>query len=314
MIFLRELTEASFLMGPFVDSTDGVTAKTALTMNQNVIRLSKNGGSFAGKNASDSAVHQEGGYYSFNLSVTDLNTVGNLRVAAVTTATLPVWMEVMVIASPVYDSLILGSDRLQVDVEEIGADMITSTVIAANAIGASQIATDAITAAKIAADAIGASELAADAVDEIVQAVWNEATAGNVTAGTFGAQLKTVLDTIAGYLDTEIAAIKAKTDQLTFTVANQVDATAIQLATQAKADVNAEVVDTLNVDTYSELTSLAGASPTIKQMMMFLYMIARNKVTTTSSQQKVYRDDASTVLGTWAVSDDGTTFTKGEVA
>ena len=33
-------------------------------------------------------------------------------------------------------------------------------------------------------------------------------------------------DAIAGYLDTEVAAIKAKTDQLTFTVANQVDANA----------------------------------------------------------------------------------------
>lgn len=35
------------------------------------------------------------------------------------------------------------------------------------------------------------------------------------------------LTTIAGYIDTEVAAIKAKTDQLTFTVANQVDSNAL---------------------------------------------------------------------------------------
>lgn len=41
---------------------------------------------------------------------------------------------------------------------------------------------------------------------------------------TYGlSAIKTLSDAIAGYLDTEIAAIKAKTDQLVFTVANQVD-------------------------------------------------------------------------------------------
>lgn len=35
----------------------------------------------------------------------------------------------------------------------------------------------------------------------------------------------TALATVAGYIDTEVAAIKAKTDQLTFTVANKVDST-----------------------------------------------------------------------------------------
>jgi hypothetical protein len=44
----------------------------------------------------------------------------------------------------------------------------------------------------------------------IADAVWDEATAGHVTAGSFG-QLD---QDIAGYLDTEIAAIKAKTDNL----------------------------------------------------------------------------------------------------
>lgn len=91
---------------------------------------------------------------------------------------------------------------------------IVSGAFAAGAIGASALATDTITAAKI----------ATDAGTEIASAVWDLATTGHTTASTFGAQLKTLLDTIASYLDTEIAAIKAKTDSLTFTVANQLDA------------------------------------------------------------------------------------------
>jgi hypothetical protein len=57
-------------------------------------------------------------------------------------------------------------------------------------------------------------------IEAIVAAVWDEPTAGNVTAGTFGAQLKTVLDAV----DAKADAVKAKTDSLAFTVAGQVDA------------------------------------------------------------------------------------------
>lgn len=47
----------------------------------------------------------------------------------------------------------------------------------------------------------------------------------SVVAGLIGG-LDTKLDTIDNFIDTEVSAIKAKTDQLTFTVTNQVDATA----------------------------------------------------------------------------------------
>lgn len=79
----------------------------------------------------------------------------------------------------------------------IAADAITAAKIAdgaidaatftAGAINAAAIATDAITAGKIAADAIGASELATDAVAEIAAAIWDLATSGHTTSGTFGA-------------------------------------------------------------------------------------------------------------------------------
>lgn len=91
------------------------------------------------------------------------------------------------------------------------------------------VATGGIMAASIAADAIGASELAADAVTEIAAGVWaaaartltantnlNDLSAAGVRAaiGLASANLDTQLTAIDDFLDTEIAAIKAKTDNL----------------------------------------------------------------------------------------------------
>lgn len=59
---------------------------------------------------------------------------------------------------------------------------------------------------------------------EVADAVWDESTTSHTSSGTFGEQLKTDVDAILAALDTEIAAIKAKTDSLTFTVSGQVDA------------------------------------------------------------------------------------------
>lgn len=63
-------------------------------------------------------------------------------------------------------------------------------------------------------------------VAAIADGVWDEATTGHTTSGTFGEQLKLDVDAALAAVDTEIAAIKAKTDSLTFTVAGQVDANA----------------------------------------------------------------------------------------
>lgn len=85
---------------------------------------------------------------------------------------------------------------------EVNTTHAAGTAWNSGAIGAATLATDTITAAKIAADAIGASELAADAVAEIQS--------GLATAAA--------LSTVAGYIDTEVASIKAVTDKLDTTL------------------------------------------------------------------------------------------------
>jgi hypothetical protein len=60
------------------------------------------------------------------------------------------------------------------------------------------LAANVITNSAIAADAIGASELAASAVDEIVDAMWDEARAGHTTVGTFGEGVASVQGDVIG--------------------------------------------------------------------------------------------------------------------
>jgi hypothetical protein len=78
------------------------------------------------------------------------------------------------------------------------------------------------------------------------------------------------------------------------------------------AQVNAQMLDVLSVDTFAELTAPPAATSSLKDKITWLFMYARNKVTQTATQRKVYRDDTTTVAGTSVTSDNGTTFTKGE--
>lgn len=160
MQILEQSQQATIRIGPFLDEDDGKTVETGLTISQADIRLSKNGGDFAQSNDSGGAAHDENGWYYLNLNETDTGTIGRLIVAVHESGALPVWQEYMVLPNNVYDSLIGGTDKLQVHADEMTAGLITATVIATGAIDADAIAGDAITDAKIATGAITNAELA----------------------------------------------------------------------------------------------------------------------------------------------------------
>lgn len=107
----------------------------------------------------------------------------------------------------------------------IASDAITAAKIADGAIDAATFAAGAITATVIATDAIDGDAIAATAVTEIQSGLSTLDAAGVRSAvGLASANLDTQLTAIDDYLDTEVAAIKAKTDSLTFTVAGKIDA------------------------------------------------------------------------------------------
>lgn len=335
----------------------------------------------------------------------------------------------------VVNSMAAGS----VTAAAIATGAIDADAIADNAIDAGAIATGAITSAKFAAGAIDAAAIAAGAIDAdalasdagtelgtavwataartltssldptaatIADAVWDEARAGHVGAGSFGegvvvnnmaagsvtaaaiatnaidadaiatdavTELQSGLATaasvatVAGYLDTEVAAIlaavdtevtaiKTKTDYLpsatagaaggvfiagsnaattvdftgnlsgsvgsvtgavgsvTGNVGGNVTGSVGSLAAQAKTDVNTEVVDALSVDTYGEPSSVPAATSSVKDKIGWMFMLSRNKRMTTASADKVRNDADSSDVGTATLTEDGSTFTRGEYA
>jgi hypothetical protein len=92
-----------------------------------------------------------------------------------------------------------GVAVLPVQIPLVAFDSQTATVsVGSGGITTSSFAAGAINAAAIAADAIGASELATDAVAEIADAIWDEARAGHVSAGSFGEGIASVQGNVTG--------------------------------------------------------------------------------------------------------------------
>ena len=79
-----------------------------------------------------------------------------------------------------------------------------------------------------------------------------------------------------------------------------------------ETQVNAQVLDVLNTDVFGELSAPPAASSALAAKLTWLFMWARNKATATAADRKLYADDGSTVVSTETITDDGTTFTKGE--
>jgi hypothetical protein len=75
-----------------------------------------------------------------------------------------------------------------------------------------------------------------------------------------------------------------------------------------------QVVDTILDQTNAELSSVPNSAGTLRQMIQFLFTYFRNKKTVTASTETLFKEDASTSLGTATLDDNGTTYTRGEMS
>jgi len=114
---LKQSTAATVKVGPFVDSTDGDTAETGLTITQAEVRLAKNGGNIAQKNEATSLTHDEAGLYDCPLDATDTNTLGLLTLFIHESGALYVRHDFMILPANVYDSW-FSTDKLDVSLVE----------------------------------------------------------------------------------------------------------------------------------------------------------------------------------------------------
>jgi hypothetical protein len=120
MRLLKQTTASTQLLGPFLDSTDGVTSETALTITQSDVLLWKEGGTtLAQKNEATSATHRSNGLYTCPVNTTDTNTLGTLVVSVSESGALPIRQDYQVVPANIYDSLVLGTDLVEVDLSQI---------------------------------------------------------------------------------------------------------------------------------------------------------------------------------------------------
>jgi len=126
-MWLKQSTVVTIKFGPGLDKTDGVTPETGLaTAMDNAttgIRVSKNGGNMADRNSATAPTHDEVGYYNVELSTTDTNTLGVLRIMFNgDTVNIPIWQDFMVLEASAYDALFAaaGTGHIECDAVQVG--------------------------------------------------------------------------------------------------------------------------------------------------------------------------------------------------
>jgi hypothetical protein len=120
-IYLKQSTDSQEIpLGYFVDSTDGDTEETGLTIINTDIKIWKNGATTLANKHSGGALHISNGIYYATLDATDTDTLGSMVIFVHVTGALTVRVEAVVLAANIFDSLIGNSDRLQIDCRELG--------------------------------------------------------------------------------------------------------------------------------------------------------------------------------------------------
>lgn len=149
---LRQSTATAVIVGPFLDDGDGKTPEEALTIASidadlykfsNTHPLTATSITLTASGGSNDCAHVDNGYYSLELTATDVGTLGRMRLTMNIAGAIPVWEEFAVIPANVWDSR-YSSDKLQVHVDEMTAGIITNTVLATDAIGADELSAAAL--------------------------------------------------------------------------------------------------------------------------------------------------------------------------
>lgn len=95
---------------------------------------------------------------------------------------------------------------------------------------------------------------------------------------------------------------------------NNVIPTVTDVTTKTGYSLSSAGVDAILDDApAAELAAIPTTTSSLRQMVQFVFQYFRNKRTVTASTETLFKEDASTSLGTSTLTDDGTTFTHGEI-
>lgn len=300
--YLRQSTASQArAIGPFLDDTDFKTAETALTIANTDVKLRANGTTLSNKN-SGGGTHQVNGLYSLTFDATDTANVGELYFSVVVAGALPVFGTYVVLEEAVYDALFAAS-AAGFGTAQTG-DAFARLGAPAGASVSADIAAVKTETASIQADTNDIqTRLPAALVSGRMDSSIGAVAAGAIAAASFAAGAFDAVWTVAARIltaGTNIVLAKGTG----ITGFNDLSA----------AQVNAEVLDVLTVDTFTQPAQGAPpATTTILNMLRYQYKAWRNRLTQTATTYSLFADDQVTVDHKATISNDGVTFQKGQV-
>lgn len=208
MILLRQSTASQeVLLGPFLSDSDGKTAQTGLSIAATDIKLFVAGATSEASKNSGGATHIAAGRYYCVLDATDTATAGSGEINVVMSGALPVRRAFTVLPALVYDSLIAGSDNLQVDAVQLGGTNQTARDIGASVIAAS-------VTGNVGGDVVGSVASVSGAVGSVTGNVGGNVTgsvgsvAGNVGGNVTGS-VASVVGNVGGNVVGSVASVTA---------------------------------------------------------------------------------------------------------
>ncbi len=195
---------------------------------------------------------------------------------------------------------VLTSSRVDVSVGSMATDVITSTALAADAVAEIQSGLSTLTAGAVNAEC--ADALADVGLTTTVTARLDVTVSSRLATASYTTPPTAAV--VASQVRTELTTELARIDVATSTRGT---------STVTTAQVNAEVLDVLSVDTFAEPTGAPAATDDLATKLGFLYEVLRNKITVTASAA-TYFNDAGTAQWSKSLSDDGTVYLESEGA
>jgi hypothetical protein len=275
-----------------LDSTDHITGKASLTL---TITASKDGASFA--SITPTVTDLGSGVYNLALTTTHTNTIGDLVLHITGTAADPADYKWHVITE--LPGVVLG-------------DTSGTTTLLGRIAGNLTLSAGAVT--------VGTNN---DKTGYTVSTVSDKTGYSLSVTPPTAVQVRTEMDsnsTKLANLDVAISsrstyaggAVASVTAGVTVTTNNDKSGYSLTVTPATSTDVRTQVDAALDA-VGTELSSIPSTTGTIRQKLNFLFQYFRNKRTITATTETVFKEDATTTVGTATLSDNGTTFTKGEL-
>jgi len=304
MEFVRQKNVATYIFFPLVDA-DGDKVSSASGLDSEIDTYADGSAPDGFADCSNEAIEvgSTGNYY---LSLTQAEM--NVDYAYVQIKSSSAKEQTIAIRTTVGDPLNLATtdDGGTINVTGGAIDTVTTNTDMRGTDGANTTVPDAAGVAPTATEVVDEWETQSQADPTGFHVNVLEVGGASQTANDNGSDINSILEDTGTTLDTLVKDIPTTAE---FEARSDLAGTAA-----TPAEVNAQVLDVINVDTWT-LPSTASdvpASPTFVQAAMFQYVINRNKTETTEDEFRLTNDSGTKILE-YDLADDDTTFSRSEV-